>query len=560
MIATGVNDTIVAGGAAGPVTDAASLTALLTAEQQRLRGDWHLPAVDPPPAPQTATCRTPAPPASPTTRTTTRPTPAPRSSPRKPNLARARQRPTRPGSDAEPPPCRSPDHPDNSVVWPPSVHSGRFFERPSRDCQLDPGRCPKPLNGALSGSRSAPTSRARVLADREYRGLWVALALSLAGDQLAQVALAVLVFTTTGSAVATAGTYALTIIPALLGGPLLSGLGDRYSRRAVMLGCDLACAGLVAVMAVPGLGVLVLCGLLFVVALLACPFAAARAALIRDVFPDDRYTAAVATTQITRYAALIAGFITGGLLLTILSPRQALLLDAATFALSAAVVRLTVRARPAAHTTAHAGGGGPMAGLRLVFGDPTLRRLTCYAWLACFHVAPLGVVLPLTAAHGGGPVAVGLMFAATSTGAAISMTVISRRIPQQRRIRLMVPLSFLAAAPFILCWADPPLPATAALWALAGAGAGYQLAANTAFVTAVPNQHRSQAFGIVAAGLNAGQGTAILAAGALTELIPPATVVAAYGLAGTLAAAALARPTPRTDTRPQQATQPAEAR
>jgi hypothetical protein len=59
-------------------------------------------------------------------------------------------------------------------------------------------------------------------------------------------------------------------------------------------------------------------------------------------------------------------------------------------------------------------------------------------------------------------------------------------------------------------------------------------------VAAVPNQHRSQAFGIVSAGLNAGQGTAIFAAGALTELIPPATVVAAYGLAGTLAAIALA--------------------
>jgi hypothetical protein len=62
-----------------------------------------------------------------------------------------------------------------------------------------PGRAPNPL---------AETDRARVLADREYRGLWLALTLSPAGDQLAQAALAVLVFTTTGSAVATAGTYA----------------------------------------------------------------------------------------------------------------------------------------------------------------------------------------------------------------------------------------------------------------------------------------------------------------------------------------------------------------
>ncbi len=54
-----------------------------------------------------------------------------------------------------------------------------------------------------------------------------------------------------------------------------------------MIGCDLTAAALTAVMAAPGLPVPVLCGLLFAVGLAASPFGAARAALVRDIFPDD---------------------------------------------------------------------------------------------------------------------------------------------------------------------------------------------------------------------------------------------------------------------------------
>jgi hypothetical protein len=71
-----------------------------------------------------------------------------------------------------------------------------------------------------------------VLADGEFRGLWAAFALSLAGDQLAQVALAVLVFQATGSAVATAAAYAVSLLPWLVGGPLLSGLWVTGTRGA----------------------------------------------------------------------------------------------------------------------------------------------------------------------------------------------------------------------------------------------------------------------------------------------------------------------------------------
>lgn len=401
---------------------------------------------------------------------------------------------------------------------------------------------------ASAAGRSGSTWSS-VLADREFATLWVAYALSLAGDQLARVALAVLVFDATGSPAVTALAYAVTFLPWLVGGPLLAGLGDRYPRRTVLIVCDVLAALLLAVMAVPRVGLAALAVLLFLVVTLAAPFTSARAALVRDIFPDDdRYAAAVAVSAVTIQLAQVVGFLAGGLLVAALGPRQALMLDAVTFALSALAIRLGVRARAAAAAgAARRHWADVRAGARLVFGDPTLRVLTLFAWLAAFHVhsVPAGVVVPYAAEQGGGALAAGLLLATAGIGSGVAMIVLSR-LPGPRRLRLMGPLAVLAAAPLVLCLLDPPLPVVGLLWLVAGVGTGYQLAANVAFVSAVPAERRAQAFGMVSAGLAAGQGLGVVTAGLLAEIADPAVVVGLAGVAGLVAALALlATPTAR---------------
>src|SRR5512135_3855078 len=56
-----------------------------------------------------------------------------------------------------------------------------------------------------------------VLAIREFRAMFVAHLLSLVGDQVAKVVLAILVFDRTSSATLAAATYALTYLPWLVG-------------------------------------------------------------------------------------------------------------------------------------------------------------------------------------------------------------------------------------------------------------------------------------------------------------------------------------------------------
>src|SRR5918992_1372980 len=203
---------------------------------------------------------------------------------------------------------------------------------------------------AAGRHRRPPEAQAtyrEVFAIGEFRTLWLAQVLSFIGDQLAQVALAVLVFHRTGSPLLTAVTYALTYLPPIVGGPVLSGLADLFPRRTVMIVCDLLRAGLIALMAIQGMPFLGLCGLVFFAVLLGAPFSAARAALLPDVLPGDKYVAGSAINNISHQATQMMGFLAGGALVAMVGTRQALAIDAATFAASAIILVGGLRPRPA---------------------------------------------------------------------------------------------------------------------------------------------------------------------------------------------------------------------
>jgi MFS family permease len=281
-----------------------------------------------------------------------------------------------------------------------------------------PGR----LRGRHRRPSEAQVTYGEVIAIGEFRALWLGQGMSLVGDQLAQVALAILVYNRTHSALATAAVYALTYLPPIIGGPLLAGLADRYPRRRVMLGCDLIRAVLVAAMAVPGMPFWSLCALVFCVVLLSAPFSAARAALLPEVLEGDQYVVGSALQNVTSQAVQMLGFAAGGAVIAGLGPYRALALDSATFLGSALIIAAGVGRRPSA---ASADDNRPSmwtmtrAGGRLVFGDRRLRTLVLFAWLCGFYVLPEGIAVPYAAELDRGtmplPLITGLLMAAMPT-------------------------------------------------------------------------------------------------------------------------------------------------
>jgi MFS family permease len=403
-------------------------------------------------------------------------------------------------------------------------------------------------------SRSGQPTFREVFGVTEFRALWLAQLLSVAGDQLARVAMTVLVFDRTHSALWTALTYAVTFLPWVIGGLALSGLADRLPRRQVMVACDLARTVLVCLMALVSLKVAsaaalwTMVALLFVVTLLDSPFKSARSAMLPDVLSAERYVLGTAITQTTLQVGMVSGFALGGVVVAVVGVRAALLADAATFATSAVLVRLWVRQRPA---TAHpaADSRSPfaemVAGVRLVFGDRMLRTLMLLGWLVAFYVVPMGLAAPYAATFHASlaiPVSTGLVFAAAPFGTALGAVVLGRLVPHAWRQRLIGPLAIATCGLLLLCWLHPGLAGALLIVAGSGTCASYQLAANAAFVAAVPPERRGQAFGLANGGMQVTQGIWIVLAGAAvsSNVISPATAVAISGGLGAAVAVALA--------------------
>lgn len=399
-----------------------------------------------------------------------------------------------------------------------------------------------------------PDAGLRALARHpDFRALWAAELLSVAGDQATRVALTLLVLDRTGSVAGSAAVYALTFLPALLGGLLLGHLADRYPRRAVLVVTDLVRAGLVALMAVPGLPLPVVCALLVPAVLLGGPHAAARAALLPDLLPGDLLPRGIAVRQVSAQLAQVAGFGGGGLLVAAAGPSGALLVDAATFAASALLVAVGVRAGCAlgavdpvssdgARRSWHDRAGGVSAALRLVLGHPRRRYLVVVAWLAGLYVLPEALAAGYAAEIGAGPVATGLLMAADPAGSVVGAVLLAFAVPTRHRERWIVPAAIGAAVPLVLTPLLPGLVPAVVLWALSGACAtACLIQAQAGFARATPTAVRGRATGVAAAGLVASQGGVVLLGGGLAQWTGTATALGIVGLAGVVLALGVSR-------------------
>jgi MFS family permease len=391
-----------------------------------------------------------------------------------------------------------------------------------------------------------PTRRATfgdLFAISEFRALWLAQVLSVIGDQLARVALTLLIYDRTRSALLAAVTFAASVVPTFIGGIALAGLADRLPRRQVMITCDVLRAAGVLTMIIPGMPLAALVILLFAVTLIGTPFTAARAAIYPDILSGDRYVLGNAVTLTTLQLAQVAGFALGGAIVGLVGVRASLIADAATFAVSALLIRVWVRARAASGPSRHAAASPAadlIAGIRLVFGRPALRTPMLLGWLAAFYNAPEGVAAPLASSFRAGTTAVGLILAAAPLGAAVGAVTFSRLVRPAARLRWMRPLAIASCGVLVTFALRPSLPAALAILCCSGVFDCFQVAASAAFVREAPPAQRSQAFGLAQAGMSLGQGAAMILAGAAAQHFAPAVVIAVAGALGAVTAVVIA--------------------
>jgi hypothetical protein len=372
-----------------------------------------------------------------------------------------------------------------------------------------------------------------VLGVREFRGLLISDGLSTLGDQIARIAVALLVLERSGSAFLASATYAASYLTWLVGGPLLSALPDRYPRRRVMVVCDLVRMALIACLAVPGLPLWLVFTVLILVGLLAPPSDAARSALLADVLTGERYVVANALSNAVGQAGQVGGFVAGGALVGLIGVEGALLADAGTFLVSALLLLTMVKE----HRVVRAADSPPgtalseaLAGARLVWRSRRLRTLLLWGLLSAGSViAAEGLAVAISQQQGGGPLAAGILTASVPAGFLIGSWLLLR-VPSSRRERLFPALVAISCVPLLATPFLDSLVLISILWVLSGCGNALQLVANSSFVQAVPVHLRGRAFGVAATLLMVLQGVVLLGAGALAEVTEPRVPIAGLAL------------------------------
>ncbi|HYN96398.1 MAG TPA: MFS transporter [Pilimelia sp.] len=386
-----------------------------------------------------------------------------------------------------------------------------------------------------------PATFHEVFGNREFRAVFLAFGLSWFGDYLAKAAVTALVYQRTESVALSAATFALSYLPWVVGGPVLSALADRYPYRTVMIVCDVVRMALMALVALPAMPVEGMLVLLFLTSLAAPPSQAAKAAVLPLMLTGDRLVVALAVSSSSGQAMQIGGYLAGAGLAPFF-PRLALLINAATFGISALLIRWGVRHRPAPVTNAGRHLVRETAeGFRLVFGTPVLRAIAVMVFgLMLFAVAPEGLAAAWAADLTSDPakrgISQGIIMAATPVGFILGGLVIGRLVGPTRRQRLVRPFAVLAPLSLAPALLEPPLIGVALMSAVCGfAVAGLMPTANGLFVQALPPGYRARAYGVMQSGVQVLQGVAVLSTGLLADVFTVPSVVGTWSLVGAVA-------------------------
>lgn len=201
------------------------------------------------------------------------------------------------------------------------------------------------------------------------------------GSSFTTFALPLLVYKVTGSSGGLAITTVANFLPYLLFGLVLGAIVDRVDRRRLMRSAD--CARSVVIAVLPALALLgalhdwEIYAVAFVQSTLGIVFDCGEFAAIPSLVPRNALVATNGRIQATNYVGRVAGPVLAGVAVLVMPASDLLLVDAATFAVSAlglAIIRTSFNAAGVPIVRSRLG-EDILIGLRYVWRSPLLRTI-----------------------------------------------------------------------------------------------------------------------------------------------------------------------------------------
>ena len=264
---------------------------------------------------------------------------------------------------------------------------------------------------------------------RPILGLLAANTISQIGSMLTVIALPWFVLQTTGSAAKTGLTGVFEALPFIIAGIFGGALVDRIGFKRTSILADLTSGATVALVPLlyhtVGLAFWQLLALALLGNLFNTPGNTARQSLVPELaaMAAMRLERANSFVQTVPRIATLLGPPLAGVLIAVMGASSVLWLDAATFAVSAALIGALIPALATTDTEEKPPGryvADLLEGLRFIWNEPVIRATAILFAVGNFLDAPIGLLLSVYAIrtyHSAVPV--GLIFAALGGGAVI---------------------------------------------------------------------------------------------------------------------------------------------
>jgi MFS family permease len=216
----------------------------------------------------------------------------------------------------------------------------------------------------------------------DFWKFWAGQTISNLGSSFTGFALPLLVYKLTHSPLYLAGATAAYFVPYLLFGLLIGAWVDRVDRKRLMILVDLGrAAALVSIPISDYLGLLSIWWIFAMAFLVACctiAFDSGEFAAVPSLVPKDALVAANGRIMASYQGAQVAGPLLAGLLVAIVRLSDILIVDAASFVVSAASLALVRRSFNAEEAPAERKHilRDVQEGLRYVLGHPVLRNIS----------------------------------------------------------------------------------------------------------------------------------------------------------------------------------------
>lgn len=371
-----------------------------------------------------------------------------------------------------------------------------------------------------------------ILRHRHYWAIFVGNSMSTWGDFIARLIVAKVIYDRTGSALATAATFTVSLVPSVLGRGLLAPLAARLHYRDVLVSAHLVRAGLVVVLiAAVGLewSIPALLMLMFVLELAGGPVVVANQMLLTDIFEETRlYAKAFALGALASQVNQAIGLVLGGWLVAVVAPTSGLLFDLASFLVIAAVLLIVVprlAVDPFALEEGDTALRRVLGGWRRLFRNKLLASLVYLSLVASFAVvAPEALAIPYVGEQGLATAWSGGLMAAPIAGAVLGLVILGR-VTAVRQNRAMVAMALAMPLPLLLTPLTPHPVILWFIWFASGILQTFMLPLQSNFTLLVDPPHRGQLYGLAGAIAVAVSGIAFLVAGWLSQLSDPATAV-----------------------------------